>query len=468
MSHRIKQDGYDVIVVGGGAAGVGAALAAARNGARTILVEAGPMVGGEMISGSPIDGCLSTAGQWVVGGVARQLFDECDRLGGYIGPINDYRSLNVVAVDPEVMNVAVINLLSKAEVTLLLYSLADEVVMDGARVDGVFVRNKSGTTLLRGKVVIDCSGDADIAVLAGAAFEIGDAQAGALQPITLVFRMQGVEPGPLLDFMCAHPENFGLAEYADGRMTVADAAAGLRAQGLAKAFLIADGPLMRDAIASGELYRSSMIAITPVSLARKEVFVNSTRVGNLDATDTERLSAALPELVAQVWQCATFLRRRVPGFEQAVFSGLAPKIGIRETRRIVGEYVLSGDDVLHARKRPEDGVAKGAHELDMHGSGLAHTRHMIKDGGSYDIPYGALIPRGVRNVLVAGRCISSTREALSSARVMGTCLAMGQAAGTAAAMCVAAPAWTGDVRSVDVGRLRDVLRAQGAVLDGTR
>jgi len=468
MGRRIRQDDYDVVVIGAGAAGIGAALAAAHNGARTILIEAGPMIGGELISGVPIDGCLSTAGEWVVGGVARELFDECDRLGGYIGAINDYRSLNVVALDPEVMKVAVVNLVSTAGVALLLYSLADDVVVDGTRVDGVLVRNKSGRALLRGKVVVDCSGDADVAIGAGAAFAIGDAEAGDLQPVSLVFRMQGVEARPLLDFVRAHPEHFGLAEYADKRMTVADAAAALHAQGLAKAFLVADGPLMRQAIVRGDLHRSSMIAITPVSLARKEVSVNTTRVGNLDATDTDRLSAALPDLVAQVWQCAVFLQRYVPGFEKAVYSGLAPRIGIRETRRVVGEYVLTGEDVLNARKRPEDGVAKGAHELDIHGSGVAHTRRTIKEGGSYDIPYGALIPRGVRNLLVAGRCVSSTREALSSARVMGTCLAMGQAAGTAAALCATANAWSGDVRSVDVRRLREVLRAQGAVLDGTR
>ena len=466
MATAIRQEEYDVAVIGGGAAGVGAALAAARNGARTILVDAGPMIGGEMLSGIPIDGCVSTAGEWVVGGVARDLFTECERLGGYIGPINDHRSLHVVALDPEVMKLAVVNLVARAGIKLLLYTFAEDVVMHRGEVQGVMVFNKTGRTLLRAKVVIDCSGDADVAMAAGARFDIGDAASGQLQPITLVFRMQGVETLPLLDFIRAHPENFGLAEYADKRMTVAEAAEGLHRQGLAKAFLVADGPLMRDAIANGDLYRSSMIAITPVSLARKEVGVNTTRVGDLDATKTDQLSAALPELVEQVWQCAAFLRGYVPGFENAVYAGIAPRIGIRETRRIIGEYVLTGEDVMLAKKRA-DGIAKGAHELDIHGSGVLHTRCTIKDGGSYDIPYSALIPRGISNMFVTGRCVSSTREAHSSARVMGTCLAMGQAAGTAAAMCAQSNAWNGDVRSVNVGHLRDMLRSQGAVLDGT-
>ena len=155
----------------------------------------------------------------------------------------------------------------------------------------------------------------------------------------------------------------------------------------------------------------------------------------------------------------------MPGFEQAVFSALAPRIGIRETRRILCDTVLSDDDVAEARKR-EDGIAKGAHEIDVHLAGTGHHRRPIKGGGSYDIPYSMLLPRGIANMYVVGRCMSATRVAHSSARVMGTCLAMGQAAGTAAAMIVSSNA-PADVRSVQVSRLRDVLRSHGAVLEGT-
>jgi hypothetical protein len=339
------------------------------------------------------------------------------------------------------------------------------VVHDGV-VQGVIVLNKNQRTLLTGKVVIDCTGDGDIAIAAGAPWEIGDAAAGALQPVTMVFRMMGIDAERLLRFVKEHPENFGLAEYRERRLTRQQAADGLYEQGLAKVFLIGNGPLMAQAIAAGELHQSSMIGVTPISLQRKEVSVNTTRIGNLDATQTAQLSNALPDLLEQVWTCAQFMRNRVPGFEHAVFSGIAPRIGIRETRRILGEYVLTGDDIMHARKR-EDGIAKGAHELDVHGSGTLHTRGPIKDGGSYDIPFACLIPQQLRNVLVAGRCFSSTREAHSSARVMGTCMAMGQAAGTAAARSSADPRWRGDFRDTDVNALRADLRAQGAVLDGT-
>ena len=466
MSQFIKQEDYDVVVIGAGAAGVAAAVAAARNGARTIMVDAGPMIGGEMISGIPIDGCLSTAGEWVVGGIMRELFDECDRLGGYVGVVNDFRSLNVVAVDPEIMKIAVVNYVRKAGVKILLYTFAEEVVVQRGRVEGVIVLNKNQRTLLRAKAVIDCSGDGDMAVAAGAEFEKGDEAAGDLQPVTMMFRMMGIDTPRLLDFVKAHPENFGLAEYADKHMSVEQAAEGLHRQGLAKVFLVSHGPLMRDAIARGELYQSSMIAVTPVSPARREVSLNTTRLGYLDATKTDRLSEALPDLIEQVWICAEFMRKNVPGFENAVYSGIAPRIGIRETRRIVGDIVLNGDDVMQAKKR-DDGIGKGCHELDIHLAGTGHVRSTIKDGGSYDIPFGCLLPKGLANLMVAGRCLSSTREAHSTARVMGTCMAMGQATGTAAALCATSNAWGGDVRELAVDRLRDVLRSQGAVLDGT-
>ncbi|MBL8669394.1 MAG: FAD-dependent oxidoreductase [Alphaproteobacteria bacterium] len=466
MAQAMRQETYDVVVLGGGAAGIAAAVGAAKHGARTLIVDAGPMIGGELVSGIPLDGCLSSRGEWVVGGAVRELLAECDKLGGYIGPIRDYRSLTIVCYDTEIMKIAVVNWVRRHKIDLLLYTFAHDVVVSDGRVTGLVVLNKNQRTLLKAKLFIDCSGDGDLAIGAGAPFEVGDAAKGELQPVTLVFRMQGVDAPKLLQFVRDHPENFGLGEYAGLNLTKAQCAEALQKQGLPKVFIVAEGPVLGAAIASGEMYKTSMIGATPISLARKEVSVNTTRIGHLDATRTDKLSQALPDLMEQVWKCATFLQKRVPGFDQAVYSGVAPRIGIRETRRVMGEYVLNDDDVKEARKRP-DGIAKGAHEYDIHLAGTGHIRHAIKDGGSYDIPYGTLVPKGLKNVLVAGRCMSATRGAHSTARVMGTVMAMGEAAGTAAAMCATANAWGGDVREVQVPRLRDVLKAQGAVLDGT-
>ena len=206
--------------------------------------------------------------------------------------------------------------------------------------------------------------------------------------------------------------------------------------------------------------------VQPTPLARKEVSLNTTRIGHLDAMRTDKLSQALPDLLEQVWTCAEFMKRNVPGFENAVFSGIAPRIGIRETRRITGDIVLNGDDVMQARKRP-DGIGKGAHELDIHLAGTGHVRSTIKDGGSYDIPFGCLTAKGLANVMVAGR-FSPRREAHSSARVMGTCMAMGQATGTASAMLLRSDDARPSFRALDVQALRTQLKKDGAVLDGTR
>jgi hypothetical protein len=453
---------HDVVVIGGGSAGVAAAIAGARNGARTMLVDAGPMVGGELVSGLPLNACLSARGEWVVGGVIRDLLDECDLMGGLVAPYFDWRSLWLTCLDPEVMKLAVAKLLRQAGVQLLLYSFAEEVVVENGRIDGVIIRNKSGRTLLRAEQFVDCSGDGDVAMLAGAPWEQGGPQ-NELQPVTMIFRMVAVETEPLLDFVRRNIDSVGLGECLVEPLSKAECAERLYQQGVPSVFFDGNGPFIAQAVERGDLFPCGILAVCPVAPKRKEVSINTTRIANLDAIDTTRLSESLPDLLDQVWACARFLKARVPGFESAQFSGIAPRIGIRETRRIMGEEVLQREDVLFGRKR-DDGICKGAHELDVHGAGRAHRREMIKDGGSYDIPFGCLLPKKTTNLLVAGRCLSATREAHGSARVMGTCMGMGQAAGTAAAMCAADGT---SLRQLSVSALRDRLKEQGAVLDST-
>jgi hypothetical protein len=458
----VSSERYDVVVIGAGSAGIAAAIAAARNGARTALVDASSMPGGELLSGLPINACLNARGEWVVGGIIRELIDECAAIGGLIGPYFDWRSLWLVCVDPEKMKIAVARLLRQSGVHLHMESFADDVIVDTLQVRGVSVVNKHGRRLLLGELFIDCSGDGDISVLAGAPSELGSPQ-GDLQPVTIIFRMAGVDPEPLLDFVRRHPDYAGLGECLLEPRSRAECAEELYRQGIPSVFFDGKGPFIADAIEKGELRPCGILAVCPLSEPRREVSLNTTRIANLDATNPENLGRALPDLLDQVWTCARFLQNRVPGFENAHFSGLAPRIGIRETRRVMGEAVLERGDVLSGRKRA-DGICKGAHELDVHGAGKAHRREMIKDGGSYDVPFGCLLPLSTSNLLVAGRCLSATREAHGSARVMGTCMGMGQAAGTAAAMCAADGA---SLRQLSVSALRDRLRAQGAVLDGT-
>jgi hypothetical protein len=465
MMREMKMEHYDVVVVGGGVTGVAAAIAAAKNGAKTILVEAGPTFGGELLTGMSVDGALNARNQYVLGGIARELFDECAQMDGFIGPINDFRLIAYVCLDPEVVRIALARLLDRYHVTPLLYSTAEEIVMDGDRVGGVIVVNRNRRTLLTADFFIDCSGDGDIAVMAGAPYEISD-EKGELQPLSIMFRMSGVENLPLLSFVREHPENLALGEsevIRDGK-TDAELAAALYRQGEPSIFFKATGPLMQAAIRKGDLFPTALIMIQPTSKARKEVCVNATRVAeNIDGTRADGVSQTLARLMDQVWICAQFLKNSVPGFEGAALSAIAPRIGIRETRRIVGEDVLTGEDVLSGRKR-SDGVAKGSHHIDIHQDGERQVRIPVANGGSYDIPWGCLLPKNVKNIYVAGRCLSSTRDGQGSARMMGSCMGMGQAAGTAAALSVAAG--SRDIRDLDVKTLREVLKKQGAILDG--
>ncbi|MGE0804954.1 MAG: FAD-dependent oxidoreductase [Burkholderiaceae bacterium] len=458
---------HDVVVLGGGAAGLAAAIAAARSGARTLLVEAGSIVGGELLTGMAVDGALNGRGEWIVGGVARELFDECRQLGGYVGPLCDWRLIWYVCVDPEVMKLAVFRLLARHGVDLLLHTFVTGVSVSDGRVSELQAVNKRGALRLRAPVFIDCSGDGDLALMAGAAVLPEESAHPGLQPVSMMFRMAGVDTTPLLDFVRQHPEHcaLGESEAIRGGRTDQQCADEIHRQGQPTVFFKADGPLLGDAIRRGDMYPTALIMIQPTSPNRREVCLNTTRVGGVDATDTGSLSAAMGQLMEQVWTCTRFMQHHVPGFGDAHFSGVANRVGVRETRRIACDGVLTERDVRHGRKR-DDGIGKGSHHIDIHQSGLGQIRIPVEDGGSYDIPWSCLLPTGLRNVLIAGRCVSADRPAHGSVRVMGPCLAMGQASGTAAAWMSARR--IGDTRGVDVAQLREQLRRDGAILDGTR
>ena len=442
----------DVLVVGGGPAGLGAAIGAADAGARVVLAERYGFLGGNATAalvmplmsfhtqktvrtekgGTAV--LLPTdhgPGEPVIAGVLKRLLERLVSVGGAIPP--SLQTGYVVPFDPEWFKLVAMDLLNEAGVHFLLHAFASGVLGDG-KVEGAVFETKSGPVVVKAKVVIDCTGDADMAVQAGAPYEVGRSD-GLAQPMTLMFRMVEFHRLQFEEYVRNNPGQWrGVHGLWD---------------------------LVRRATAAGELELPREDILFFATPHEREVSVNSTRVTRVLGTDVWDLTYAECVSRQQMRQIAEFLRRYVPGFDKAypVQSGI--NVGVRETRRIIGDYRLDAADVLNARKFP-DAIARGAYPIDIHnptGSGTVLKR--LPPGEAYDIPMRCLVPRKVDNLLVAGRCISGTHEAHSSYRVMPIVMATGHAAGVCAALAVRSGT---PPREVPAQQVQHELLRQGASL----
>ncbi|HSB99449.1 MAG TPA: FAD-dependent oxidoreductase [Burkholderiaceae bacterium] len=426
----------DVLVVGGGPAGIAAAVCAARHGARTLLVERYGFLGGMGTAG----GVTNFAGLYgrrdgqtvqLVHGVVDELLERIDALGGLNAPQDGLQGrIRVRSYDVPAYKCAADQLLLAAGVRLLFHAWLAGAMCDAqGRLTAAVVETKSGRGAIRAGWFVDASGDADLAHHAGVPYDLGDGHGDALYPSTM-FRVGGV-----------------------------DAERALAAVG---AFGAIDA-LMR---AAADRYRFPREgAIVRPQRNRSEWRVNVTQVANaqgraVDATDAWELSAGEVEGRRQVIEYLRFLRAEVPGFERAELVDVGTQLGVRETRRIRGEYRLSGGDVLGGARFP-DTIGLNAWPIERHAAGRVEWAFPRDERNTWNqLPWRMLVPQRVGNLLVAGRCASMEHEGQSAARASGACFVMGQAAGTAAALLCRGALATDQV----VQPLQQALRRDGVVL----
>ncbi|WP_201318873.1 FAD-dependent oxidoreductase [Paenibacillus sp. EPM92] len=455
-------DQWDVIVVGGGTAGAPAAIAAARNGAKVLVVEKNGYLGGASTSAlvSPYANHYDAHGEPTIAGLFKEILDSLKEMGACHGPIRPKegnppwgKNPVITPFDDEYLKFVLTKMAKDAGVSFLYHTLLKDVWVEDGVVKGITVFNKSGAHTLFSKVIVDCTGDADVAVKAGAKTVKGRERDGEKMPVTVYCRVGNVNVDRVEEEIKRNRDNFRW--YAIG------SAEGELPAGSQRKQLFCSGFWQEIAAAkeNGEynIGRETLNLFTNVR--EGEVTVNATRVNFIDGTNASEVTAAEVELRYQTMSVVDFLRKRVPGFEKSFLIKTANEAGIRETHRIIGEYILTQEDVVKGT-RFDDVVARGGYAIDIHNPGDSKSTWIQVDD-SYDVPYRALLPVELEGLLVAGRCISATHEAAAAVRAMPSCVAIGEAAGTAAALATTKGLTP---KTIDVQELKQVLTQNGVLL----
>jgi len=426
---------YEVVVLGGGPAGIAAAVAAARAGRRTLLVERYGFLGGMGTAAGVTNFCGLHANvhgtmHRVVQGVASELLARIERLGGLNAPHLVLGKILAQAYDTAAYKIAADDLFAAYEVDILFHALGAGVVADGEkRIHALMVETKAGRRAVRADVFVDCSGDGDLAAQAGVPFELGD-DAGHLLYPSMMFRLNGIDPDKAGEAWRTIPA------------------------------------LMEAAVARGTHKFPRKGAIVRPQRHAVEWRVNFTQLARRDGSaingiDPDDLTRGEIDGRRQALEAFEFLRT-VPGFEDSYIVDLPPQLGIRETRRINGGYRLSGADVLTCASF-EDSIGVNGWPMEVHAPDdvifkfpdIPHSR------GFNELPYRMLVPSGIDNLLVAGRCASMTHDGQSAARVSGACFAMGEAAGLAASLALSGNTTP---REIAVEKLQQALLREGAFI----
>lgn len=415
----------DVLVIGGGPAGFSAAVSAAREGADTMLIEQTGQVGGVATTG-----LMSHWTGDTVGGLYEEILERSN--GIELKCDKSYTTVQKL-IEPETLKICMFEMLAEASVKLQLYTFASDVIMEGNKIKGVIVESKSGREAIFAKVVIDASGDGDIAAKAGARFYKGREYDGKMQPMTIMFKMGGVDTD--------------LVTYVEGFEETYDLPNGQDLQTFSRTKLP---------------YPAGHVLIYPTVLPGV-VTLNMTNCIKVDGTKSEDLTHAEQLCRSQMPAIVKFLQEEIQGFEDAYLLSSASVIGVRETRHFMGESVLTEQDIMTARVFDDWAVANVHFNFDVHnldGSGLDDTgvQKHFKQNRRYTIPYGCFIPKEIDGLMLAGRNISGTHMAHSSYRVMPICANMGQSVGIGASMAVAEGL---EPRDVSIEKLQKNLKEKG-------
>jgi FAD dependent oxidoreductase len=426
---------YEVAVLGGGPAGIASAVAAARAGRRTLLIERYGFLGGMGTAAGVTNFCglhanVHGEAHRVVRGIASDLLARIERLNGLNKPHLILGKILAQAYDTAAYKIAADDLLASYKVDVVFHALGAGVVMnDESRIGALMVETKAGRQAVLAKIFIDCSGDGDLAAWAGAPYEIGDDAGSMLYP-SMMFRLNGIDPQKAGDAWRTIPA------------------------------------LMEKAEAAGTHKFPRKAAIVRPQRSPIEWRVNFTQLAREDGTainglEPNDLTRGEIDGRRQAIQAFEFLRT-VPGFENSYIVDLPPQLGIRETRRVIGGYKLSGEDVLGCASF-EDSIGVNGWPIEAHVAGdvIFKFPPIPESRGFNELPYRMLVPQRVDNLLIAGRCASMTHEGQSAARVSGACLAMGEAAGSTAALALSGNTIP---RDIAVEKLQQELKEQGAFI----
>lgn len=441
------EEPFDVLVAGAGVTGICAAIAAARQGARTVLLEPRPFIGGNAATGLCIHTFKTKDGRQVVYGIAQEIVDRLVEQGGAVGhvPLPEGYVHSVTPVDADLFRMETTAMLARAGVTILYNTaLVDADARDG-RIERVLVCSKSELGFIKARTFVDATGDADLATRAGAPVRRGWAGSGAMQPVSMMMRAVSVDNAKACAALAERPPAWA------------------RKKGVAAPIPVYfHGTFSRwnNVLREMGVYDHDDHQFWTNTVWPDQLNFNGSRMANVDGSDPLALSRATVELTAQLQKLGAFLRAHVDGFQHASFLPNA-FVGVRETRNVSGMYELSADDI-RTGARFHDTIGQGCFPVDIHHPDGKSQEHIdIGGDGAYDIPYRTLVPKQTENLLVAGRCISVSNYAHGATRNMAPCMTTGEAAGVAAALCAAT-----DVPCPDlpVARLQSALKAAGVYM----